>query len=545
MITIFLSVKSISALSIKHKTARPKRQDSSVIIDKIADQGDIEPVNASQGRPVMNSSRIDRFSLKVTEGKKSFLGFDTGIGNRNFTGVNTRDLRAVPGLLVPPEGSGKPLEDWEISELREIDGNVVMLGPWKPGRCFDPDKDADVSVFRRIGAVLAPLAEKGRSPDVLGPASLYLCDDGSVIVFPPLVVNFILLQMPEADKMNFRERYAHPRFRGAKGLSWSLGVLVYRALTGTFPFIGKDRAEIHDRIRDGEFLPAADAAVGLKPALGRFVDSVLGENEPDQLPEPEDWVSFIDKWVSEGAFNPLDEKEKEAGRIRIEQGKKRIDRRFGLKRNLSTRGFTYLIIGLVVLVVFVIAGTFIYSATRPPLTRGMSEDQVIRAFYRGINEIDFPLVMDCLGPDAESEDAATVKQEHIMAIQRTKQFGDSGIIRAEDWLAAEQPPIPPFKILFGLTGFTYDKTGDGRHKVTYTRWYTDLSGGMETSAGSVNQTVTLTGLKVTDLLTMKLNGKDWEIARIERTTEPFYSREVRWSEGGSIFKEEELGKGWE
>lgn len=481
----------------------------------------------------MEYEQTDRFSMKVVEGKKTFLGYHTGLGNRAFTGVNLRDLRSVPGWLVP-SGGGEPVP-WDGEEIREIGGSLVLLGPWKPGRCFNPETDTSPGILKRIALAFSMLEKVAILPEIPGPANLYLCDDGSVIIFPPRFVAAVLGLLPVEEQFRYRDPWTHPLLKGRAALSRGMAVTVYRALTGEYPFFGQNGAEMRDRIREGNFLSACDAAAGLKPEFGAFVDSVLKEGEPEHFPAPEDWVPFLEKMEREGPFNAMDPQQQEAFVRRRDRERKQLDRQFGLKKTLTTRGVTFAVIGLILTGVLVLAGTVTASLLKPPRTRGMSEDQVVRAFYQGINELDYPLVMDCLGPDAETEDAATVKQEHIMAIQRAKNFGDRGIIRARDWLDAGQPPIPPFKILFGLTDFEYSRTEEGLIQVDYYRWYTDLGDGMDSSAKGLSQTVVLTGLRITDVLTLARDGQDWEIVRIDRKKEPHYSRSVQWSEGGSMF----------
>ena len=75
----------------------------------------------------------DRFSMKLRKNGNK-LGFNTGLPNRSFAVTNFRDLRSVPGWIVSPDGK---IKTWEIDGVTEIDGQVVIYGPWEKGRRGD------------------------------------------------------------------------------------------------------------------------------------------------------------------------------------------------------------------------------------------------------------------------------------------------------------------------------------------------------------------------------------------------------------------------
>ncbi|RKH04669.1 serine/threonine protein kinase [Corallococcus carmarthensis] len=66
---------------------------------------------------------------------------------------------------------------------------------------------------------------------------------------------------------------------------FSLGVLLYEALTGVRPFVGKTAGEVFARIRDGKFTPLQKVAPHVPPPLARIVKRALSVKPEARFPD--------------------------------------------------------------------------------------------------------------------------------------------------------------------------------------------------------------------------------------------------------------------
>nr|WP_167548702.1 serine/threonine-protein kinase [Corallococcus exiguus] len=66
---------------------------------------------------------------------------------------------------------------------------------------------------------------------------------------------------------------------------FSLGVLLYEALSGTRPFVGKTAGEVFARIRDGKFTPLQKVAPNVPPPLARIVKRALSVKPEARFPD--------------------------------------------------------------------------------------------------------------------------------------------------------------------------------------------------------------------------------------------------------------------
>ena len=367
----------------------------------------------------------DRFSMKLALKKDAIkLGFVTGLSNRSFAVTNFRDLRAVPGLIVSPEGDVRP---WEAEGVTEIEGQVVVFGPWEPGHSLaeiDP-KDFTADHLKKIRELSARFVEQGIPVKRYSPAAFYICESGNWIVFPPLLVNFILEQLPEEQTLSLFEYYNHPDLHQERAWVFTLSALSYEIITKEKPFVGKKRNEIHDRIRERRIVPPERLAAGCRKSISAFISRVLCQDPELKGPVFKDWDIFYEDWQKEGAFKEISEEAKQKIHLRKEKEKKKRDRQYKWNLFLNVHKKSLIVGSILTLLGIIMISSILTAVFRPPLTKGMGPEDVVKAYYNAINTLDYPLIRDCIGKDVTQEDLGAVKMEYLHSETETlRRFGN-------------------------------------------------------------------------------------------------------------------------
>jgi serine/threonine-protein kinase len=85
---------------------------------------------------------------------------------------------------------------------------------------------------------------------------------------------------------------------------YALGVVLFHALTGSFPVTGPTLREVHARHREGQRTPLSAARSGLPPALVSVVDRALAPDPAERCQTADEIAEALDAAVEEGKTVP-------------------------------------------------------------------------------------------------------------------------------------------------------------------------------------------------------------------------------------------------
>ena len=424
-------------------------------------------------------------------------------------------LKGSPGWIAKPPS----LKEWKFTGVTEQDGQTALYGPWMPGRTLAEvlqlsPSDALPFLTRLVDA-LQLLKERSVPLFPLQTDAVIFCDDGAVLILPAEVMQELRGLRPFSLNRDTFECINNPDARGEEMVSFALGVLLYRTVTGAFPFTGGSSEDIHEQMRKLEILPPA----GLAQEAAQFVLASLSRAKRG-VPTLGEWAESLRGWQAAGAVSagapaagahPAGADG--ASRTSSPAAQKRFQRRVFWEKNWKTA----LIVVGIVLVIGAAAGSILKSVLAPRVTRGFSPQMVVQTFYESMNKLDQSTMGACVIGSAGKGEINEVINLYVISKVSQGYEGRSNIVAADEWDKAGRPAIQFPRTLYGVTGLVITREQPEPMPVflvTYDKWTP-----VPASDTAPNQTPAgprYVGSAVQDRVSLKQDRGDWVIFRIDR-----------------------------
>lgn len=455
-------------------------------------------------------------ALDVVEGGVRYLAVPVGSPARGTALTRILAVKGSPGWIAAPPS----IREWRFTGVTERSGGTMLFGPWMPARSLAsiielPAEEA-LGFFVRLAEALALLKERRISLFPLQTDAVLFCDDGSVLFLPADVMRELRELRPFATNCDAFECIHNPDKRGEDMVSFALGALLYRELTGAFPFTGESTEDIHEQMRKLEILSPAEAAVGTNAEASETIMAALSRSTRG-IPSLDEWAERLRAWQREGtlrapsaAGKPAEAPEAE---VRRRNSQKRFRRRVFWEKNWRT----VLVIAAVVVLVGAGLGSILKGVLAPRVTHGDTPRQVVEAFYTGMNRLDQTTMSACVIGGAGKGEINEVTNLYVISRVSTGYEGRSNIVSAEDWDKAGRPPIPSPRTLYGVTGLAVAQAQSEPQPVflvSYDKW-APLPVNDEAAAG-LHPAPRYDGHSVQDRVFLKADRGDWVIYRIDR-----------------------------
>jgi hypothetical protein len=376
------------------------------------------------------------------EGRK-VLGIDTGLSAEAFARARLASLVTDPGYIVSLRDSAAPVvELWRAGGTAELTVNggqkpvMVVWGPDFAGLSLDEIVTReDDPVSRNAAGVLGALAVWVRARAVL-PAEnrpppwpgAALVDEGAgtVLFLPEAAARRAFDSGGAGAWIDGAERWAHPDYSGEEADVFTAAALFYFALSGSFPYPGRDRDALREDIREGVFIPPRLAAPGLSGEAASLITASLSPRArlKGQRPALADLARHIGAAAENTAVgpdgkrglfrdvSPAEAKALEAERERfLRKREKAVKTGRFLRRNRSV----ILAVTGVVVIAALVAGSLIRARLDRPSTRGMESAAVIESYYNAITALDHEMLEACVTGGAGKDDINMVTNLYVIS----------------------------------------------------------------------------------------------------------------------------------
>ncbi|HVO37445.1 MAG TPA: hypothetical protein VMV03_00310 [Spirochaetia bacterium] len=474
--------------------------------------------------------------VDVDEAGARRLGVPLGSPARGTALTRILALKGSPGWLV----DAASIREWRFQGITERAGAAILYGPWVDARTL-----ADVirlplreglPLLSRLASAILLLRERMVPLFPIQTDAVLFTSPGPILFLPPETMRELRgLRTFEENQETF-DALSNPDLRGEGMISFAIAALLFRIITGTFPFTGRTPEDLHEQMRKLQINEPGRAVPGLRAEISAAVMAGLGRAQAGERKRPappslEEWDDFLRAWQAVEPVLALTKEETQSilssAAASSQSSEKKFRRRMFWEKNWKTA----LIIAGVVVLVGAGAGSILTRALAPRVTRGYPPRKVVETFYTGMNRLDHMAMSACVVGKAGQGEINEAMNLYVISRVSTGYEGRSTIVGADEWDRAGRPALGGSRSVYGVTGLSITaEQGEPQpvFLVTYEKWTPTPGGGDSASpggtsggasgapSGSAAAAPRFQGSAVTDRIFMKKDRGDWVIYRIDR-----------------------------
>lgn len=453
----------------------------------------------------------------IVERGTSKLAVPLGSAGRSHALARLTGLRTSPGWHV----SGEAVREWRFEGFAPQPDGACLFGPDLGGltlaEALALPLEETVPLLGRLADALVALTERQVPFFPLQADAIVLDDRGGVLFLPPDVMREVRGLRPFAENRDTFEALNHPDLRGEAMLSFSLGVCLYRAAVGRFPFSGADEEEIHEQARKLAVQPPDRLAPGLRGEASALVMAALGRQR-GRSARLVDWRAGLAAWAREGIQRPVPPEERARLAEEASAREREAARRFKTRTFWEKNWKLVAIVAACVAVAGGVIGSILSGVFAPRATRGWPPRKVVESFYTAMNAMNHSLMEDCVVDKAGQGEINEATNLYVLSRVQTGYEGKSNTVAADRWDEAGRPTLPAGTSIYGVTDLVVTEvSGEPApvYHVVYEKWTPD-SGESDDPSAAV---LTTLRRRIADRVALRRDGKDWVIFRIDRLSQ--------------------------
>ncbi len=447
---------------------------------------------------------------KISSDGKDFLATHISSARHNRSAKQFAEEGLSPGYIV----RGREVTQWRPAGFIEHEGEIYLYGEYYEGRRLSSvlTGSAQNILFylqQLVGTFSVLTAEGVKIPPFHIDGYLIL-NDGGILVFPPSIIERLRNTQAEAERIETSEIFNHPEMEGESALSFTIGVVVYRMMTGEFPFTAENSEELHDKMREFQVVPPRYRIPDIKQSASKMVSDAIDTKE--KKPTLSEWAEVLEQWRKDGYTESIAEDKKE--RI-VEQGEKIARRnrtKFARKSFFRQHGRTIVIVAIAVVVVGSVLGSILRNKLQPRVTRGFEPREVVELFYSSINEFDHQAMEDCVAKSVAKGPIREATNLFVLTRMRLGNEGTTGIVDAQKWKQGGMDPVPDAHSVYGVADLVLNEESENVFIAEYEKWEQvaeETLGYLVPGSGSVLY-------ERRDRLTLEFDGTYWLIVEYEQ-----------------------------
>jgi len=460
----------------------------------------------------------------IREQGAEWLGISTGLRGKSFSISRLTSMRSSPGWIV----GGPEIMEWRFQGFSTQEGEVWLYGEKVDGRplseVLGDGPAVALPLMARLLDALILLRDRSLPPFDLATDGVLFLSDGRLLFLPPEIMAELRSMRTFAENRDTYERVAHPDWKGETGQSFAMASMLYRTITGAFPFDGSGEEEIHDRVRKQRPASPQLAVPDLKEEVGQALMSCFSKAIPTPTrkglavdayagPGLDGWKPLLAAWTRDGILRSMSADEKEEARRKAEAEAQSAAKHYG-RRRFWERNWKVVAVGAAgVLLVALVAQSILANVLAPRVTKGFPPRKVVETFYQSMNTLNQEAIEDCVMEKAGKGEKNEVVNLYVISRQVMAYEGKSNIMAADEWARKGRPVLASPQSVYGtIVGTLTEEQGEPNpvFLVEYEKWV-PLSGDSETATTQRSE-----GQKVKDRLLLKKDKGDWVIYMIDR-----------------------------
>jgi len=437
---------------------------------------------------------------------KHVLGLNIGISNKGTAGTDFTERRREPGYILTNSG----IKEFKLPEITELENNVIIYSNdhnfnLKP--LFE--ESFDIGAVQKLISFYLALKKESINLPIFSSNMFYIMESGDILMMPPSIIEFINNRESLEKKLSDVSVYRHPDLKGEKSLLYSIGILLYKITTNSYPIVFSDVEDLRDKMRRKKLIQPRWKNVKISDALNNLIFSLLDIETTLDLPLT---LKKLNDIVNTGVYREDGDYSEEAEINRQKENsllKWEERRAFGLKHRGLLVGCG--IAGIILISIF---GTMINNALKPPVTSGFTQHQVVETYFEAFQTLNPELIDDTLGKGVRNNDSTEISTLYVTAKMRTQTDPNATIISPKEWLTLPENERQNVDV-YGINNLQIDVLEDNIYKISYEKWYTQADDG-DMSADLV---LGVYKLIREEIFTLEETKYSFEIVKIETLVE--------------------------
>ncbi|MCR4899942.1 MAG: hypothetical protein K5907_03905 [Treponema sp.] len=329
------------------------------------------------------------------------------------------------------------------------------------------DKDKMYEASFEVCTILTQAAREGIEIPINGAGGI-IADKDKFLFLPQDVFKYAIAGLPAVDQSDNHNCWVNPSLTGLPAICFLRASFAYKMLTGRFAYPASDSITRNADILDKKFLPLELCINGINNELAEEVNRGLklnsnsvaipgkkqkGKKSEELVPKVEFPLELL-KNARQGLDTKMTQEEFENA-VRTYQ--KRQSSRVNTKRTFR-RNTTGFVIGFIAIIGI---GLTIRSTYKGYLedytTKGLTSTQTIQTFFKGMNNLDVPLVQHFIEGRSASRYLDSISNIYVIGKQRQSSFSDNGYLKpAKFFLVVTNANKLSMAEIYGATNIKID-----------------------------------------------------------------------------------------
>ena len=411
------------------------------------------------------------------------IRLNSGLNEESFGRTNYFTLIGEKGIIYTA-GQGNQFEQWNFEGVKTFSSNkadsdgspsTVLVhycgnNPLsKNAITFDTVADNLDAVTLVVQAMTESLKNNIELP-VVGAAGIIVdTDQNKVLFLPENIFKYSTNLLPEKKYFELETAWLNNTINGQAAICYERGLIVYRLLTGLFPYTATNEETKNADILDKNFLPIEEALTGINPEFAKSINWALklnstsvyvpgkkqkGVSSEDLKVQPDfDFEQLKESYSLKTKLNLTADVIAEKSSAYLKNKNIKIEAQRKIRRNT-----TAIIIGVCAAVLVVIMTVSTAKRQNAQFTtKGSTSTEIIQNFFYGVNNKS-TYVMDPIAKgDGPEKYIDKITDVFLLEKQVTGFTREAPFYYPEKWMFNITSPerFQAAKV-FGITNLTID-----------------------------------------------------------------------------------------
>lgn len=464
----------------------------------------------------MNITSLEDGLVQIEKNGKLYLGIALGTSGRTFGLRKLTEASGPRGWIV----GGDKVERWDTYGIVENDGLVYLYGTMHDflplAGVVSLAEDEALVYVERLAQALDVMTRSELCPRRIHTHGVLFLDGGRILFLGDHVVDRMTDISEEASRITLLEQLNHPDYEGPANAVFAVSVLVYRILSGEWPYTADSEEAIHTHIREAHALRPEL----LRPSLDLSIAAIVFEciQKPSGRTF-EQWVRDLHDWRDSGYTREISDSE------RSELARKAEATRLSMNKSLTRREMVRkhwkqtVVIALAVIIAGSIPMSMLRNYLEPRRTAGMAPQEVVETFLYAQNALDHDLMEDAVVDRAGQQYVREATNLFVVSRMRMSVEMNDSIVDPVAWTENGRPDLEPGQWVYGVVNAELEEISSSDEsavfRVRYERWSPEQDTQGDPEDIDLETPLGFSGTMREDIFRLRREQDDWVIFEIE------------------------------